>query len=58
MLKVVHINKEATQFEANARALAEILRPKWEAKKIADGKKFFKKHGIIIPDDEPVKQKA
>lgn len=56
-LKVVHINREAVGIEAQAIALANILRPKWEAKAKEDAKKFFAKKGIVIPE-EYLNQKA
>jgi hypothetical protein len=43
-LTVVHINRQATELEANARALWEkVLKPKWDDKARAEADKLFSK---------------
>lgn len=50
-LRIVHINKEATDRQARARKMwEEVLKPKWEAKAKQDAVKLFSKHNIKITD--------
>jgi hypothetical protein len=49
-LRIVHINKEATDQEAAAIKLAEVLGPKWDAKLKKDAIKWCIKHKIDIPE--------
>lgn len=52
-LTVVHINRDATTLEANAKALWEkVLKPKWDVRAREEAEKMFSKisPGEIIVD--------
>lgn len=52
MLRIVHINKETTEREADVRRFwEEVLKPKWEAKGKEDAIKFFAKHKIAVREE-------